>query len=341
MQRRYMSPPSNQIVCLTPVRNEAWILRKFLACASRWADQIILADNHSDDETPAIAAEFPKVRWLLNPATGYDEAARQRLLLAAGRKIPGPKVFVTLDADEFLSANYETSPEWRQIRTAPPGTLFLFDWMNVLPGFQRAWFAGRKPWALADDGSPHDQGTPFHSPRLSVPAGARPVRLQDIKVLHLQYVDWARMRSKHGWYECYECLLHPGKSQVELFREYHHMFPHARRPRLSQPLDPAWISGYERQGIAFREVLQTPYWWDRDVLRWIAEHGPARFAKAAIWHRDWAALRSQLAPGLSADCRDPRSLPRRWLHAYLHATCGFQDLRAVRGIDALLKFFGA
>ena len=36
------------VVCLTPVKNEAWILDRFLKCAGLWAEHIIIADQGAD-----------------------------------------------------------------------------------------------------------------------------------------------------------------------------------------------------------------------------------------------------------------------------------------------------
>ena len=36
-----------KIICLTPVKNEGWILERFLKCTSLWADYIIIADQSS------------------------------------------------------------------------------------------------------------------------------------------------------------------------------------------------------------------------------------------------------------------------------------------------------
>ncbi len=42
------------LICLTPIRNEAWILERFLQCASLWADYIIIGDQNSDDGSREI-----------------------------------------------------------------------------------------------------------------------------------------------------------------------------------------------------------------------------------------------------------------------------------------------
>ncbi|MGB8077207.1 MAG: glycosyltransferase family 2 protein, partial [Gallionella sp.] len=112
-----------KIICLTPVRNESWILEKFLKAASLWADHIIIADQFSDDDSREIAGRFDKVILIRNPSAEFNEPERQRLLIEAARKIEGPRLLITLDADEFLTANFHDSAEWEFIMHAPPGTV--------------------------------------------------------------------------------------------------------------------------------------------------------------------------------------------------------------------------
>ena len=73
------------VICLTPVKNEAWILERFLRCASLWADYIIIADQGSDDGSVEIATRFPKVILVENPSSIFNEPERQKLLLEAAR----------------------------------------------------------------------------------------------------------------------------------------------------------------------------------------------------------------------------------------------------------------
>src|SRR5689334_16635952 len=54
--RTTVSESSPRVVVVTPVRNEAWILDRFLAVASRFAERIIVADQRSTDDSRAICA---------------------------------------------------------------------------------------------------------------------------------------------------------------------------------------------------------------------------------------------------------------------------------------------
>ena len=100
------------LVCLTPVKNESWILHRFLKSASLWADHIIIADQNSTDNSREIALQYSKVILIENNAEEFNEPERQKLLIDKAREIEGKRVIIALDADEMLTSNFLTSPEW-------------------------------------------------------------------------------------------------------------------------------------------------------------------------------------------------------------------------------------
>ena len=67
-----------KIICLTPVLNEAWILDRFLKCASLWADHIIIADQGSTDGSVEIAKRYEKVIFIDNKTDGDFNEMKMR-----------------------------------------------------------------------------------------------------------------------------------------------------------------------------------------------------------------------------------------------------------------------
>jgi hypothetical protein len=162
---------------------------------------------------------------IINESTALrDNNHRQQLLISAARQTPGKRILFGLDVDEALSANFQASSEWEQICNAKPGTILRFHWANVLPGFQKVWIPlGRRAFGFVDDGSEH-RGARTHSPRVPQPPGAPVLDLEEIVVLHFQYLAWERMLSKHRWYQAWEWSVYRQRSAIEIFREYHHMY---------------------------------------------------------------------------------------------------------------------
>lgn len=305
------------VVCLTPVRNEAWILERFLRCASVWADRIIVADQGSDDGSREIARGFEKVRLIENPARRFNEPERQRLLIEAAREIDGPRLLVALDADEFLSANVVESPEWRTVLRAPPGTAVRFRWVTVLPGVRRFWdFPSRPLLGFMDDGTEHT-GRVIHSPRLPVDAAAGTLIVNRLAVMHYVGVDPERWKSKLRWYQCWEHLNRSERGPAELYRFYHKDL-HVPE-RAIREIPDAWLRGYRERGIDMTSVrVQDHYRWDEAVIELLAEHGPAAFRRLGIWDVNWRKRARSLGMDLpDAALRDPRTRLERLVHRWL------------------------
>ena len=324
-------------ICLTPTKNEAWIIRPFLAAALTWADRVIVADQGSTDGTLEHLRAIPCVDTVINESPVYDEAQRQKLLLSAARRLPGKRVLIGLDADEAVSANFADSPVWARLSGISPGTILRFRWANILPGFKEAWV----PKAYSAFGYVDDDceftGWRIHSPRVPQPPNAPVLDIDDVVVLHFQYVIWERMLRKQRWYQALEAIEHR-KGPLEIFRQYNHMFG-GWSPDEIQPVRPEWLSGYERAAIDFRSLRLEPItWWDREVVQMLMRHGPARLRKIAIWDSDWTAIAAQL--GIAANLSDPRSALDKVIHHVLKLSQGRRETLLVRLFEKSIRALG-
>ena len=328
------------LICLTPMKNEAWVLERFLQCASVWADHIIIADQRSDDGSREIALRYPKVILVDNPGTGYDEGERQRLVFEAARRIPGRRIMLAIDADEVVSANWRDSPEWQALREASPGTVISFRWANLMPDMTTCWLPpGDIPMGFVDDGvSGHSAGA-LHVPRLPRPAGAPWLRMQDVYVLHYQYTDWERMKSKQRHYQCLEVLDHPKRRAIDIFRQYHRM--DVVTPDQKQPVQTEWTIGYEERGIVMNIVnKEGAYRWDKEVVNLLIQHGPEKFRKCDIWDAEWNTLARGFGLTPAQTLADPRTPFEKRIHRWLHRTQGRSLDRTVRVRQRLLRLLG-
>ena len=92
-----------KIIVVTPVKNEDWILDRFLSVTSQFADLIIIADQNSTDKSIEICQRYPKVKLIQNNSEQYDEASRQILLLQTARElVPEHKIILALGAISSL-----------------------------------------------------------------------------------------------------------------------------------------------------------------------------------------------------------------------------------------------
>jgi hypothetical protein len=296
-------------------------------------------DDGSTDRSREIAARFPKARIVDNTAGHCHEPERRQRLLEVAREYAAPRLLLALDCDEALTANYTSSPEWQTLLSAPPGTVFWFTLLNLCPDMAKCWQVSYPfPFGFIDDGSAFSTSI-LHGTRIPTPYQQSHIHLRDIRVLHYQFTDWARMQSKHRWYECYERTTFPGKSVVDIYRMYHHMY--AIRPEELQPIHQEWVADYEAAGIDMTSVCRdSAYPWDREVLEMFKTHGLETFRYLDVWNANWAALatkfnqpwsRTNGAPGL-------RCGPRL-LRAWLRRTQPRAHSRWVRIVDRVLRRF--
>jgi hypothetical protein len=328
-----------KIICLTPVRNEAWILDRFLKAASIWADYIIIADQMSTDGSREIALKYSNVILIDNNTNQYNEADRQKLLINEARKIEGPKLLITLDADEFFTPNILESKEWKNIMNSKPGTIFTFQWANITPDFKRFWYGFYFPWGYMDDGEEHKDNNKIHSGRVPLPDNHPVVEIESIKVMHFQYTDWKRMESKHRWYQCMEVVNDDSRSSLKIFRQYHHMFAIPKESLINLPKD--WIGGYIEKGINL--IIKNSfdkYWFDDEVLDLFSEYGFSKFRKIAIWDAKWKRMirKSQYSGGLKY--KDPRKFLDKIIQRWMFFSQSKMHIKFFRRVDRLIiRFF--
>lgn len=270
-----MEQQKAQVICMTPTKNEEWIIERFVKAASLWADVIIIADQMSTDRTVDIALQYPKVRVITNTSKVFNENERQKLLIQEARKISGKRLLFALDADEFLTSNYIYSDEWNEMLYAEKGTVFNLKWPFIKDDFEHYWEA-KEPYnkfAFMDDNSPHI-GNAMHSIRIPIPAEAKERYLNEIMVMHFQYTDWRRMESKHLWYQCYERVQNPQKSYCEIFRMYHHMYSQHKFYSIPE----TWMAYYFDKGIELKYTFeQISFWWDTEVDQYFRDYGSDYF----------------------------------------------------------------
>jgi glycosyltransferase involved in cell wall biosynthesis len=326
-----------RVVCLTPVRNEAWILESFLAAASIWADTIIVTDQGSTDGSAEIAQAFPKVALVRNPSLRYCESDRQAILLTAARKLDGPRILVSLDADEFLSPAL-TTPDWfSQLAAAGPGAYTQVPFYNVRPGLRDGWI-GHKQFvpAWVDTGRLHVADI-IHSKRVPIADSDTKILAPDgAMVMHWQFVAPARMRSKHRWYIAWERLHRPMRSPVDVYRDYHHMDTISDQQICALP--PNWLEWYRERGVDLTKIADDgQHWWDEEVVIWLSKYGASYFARDAIWGYDWQRASAAFGEADAARFVDPRGIAVKAVHLWLSATQRYHRSVPVRVGDRLLR----
>jgi len=323
------------IIVLVPVKNEAWILKTFLECASLWADHIIVADQSSEDGSRELAAAYPKVTVIDNPGAEYSEVERQRLLIAAARRFPAPRLLMAIDADEIASANIINSPEWKVALQQPPGTVLGFAKVELYGSTEQYFLHSVEdknswiPFGYVDDGADHE-GSILHTCRIPQRADAPRFRLNDVVVLHFTRFNMLRAESKDRWYRCFERISFPDKNILTIHRLYD-FFERLKDKFNIRATHPDWFANYRKAGIQLDiSEADTIFWWDWDILRMFQKHGTAPFRYLDIWSVDWEALRLKgIADGVPGLPEQPVSVPRRLRDRLIRATLQWPHARSL------------
>lgn len=330
------------VICLTPVKNEEWIIEKFLKAASIWADKIIISDQGSTDRTVEIAKQFPKVTVIDNSKLkDFNEQEMRNPLFMEARKTPGKRLLVSLDADEMFTPNFK-SQEWETILTASEGTRFVFEMFHIRPDFQTVFTTFEICCAFMDDGSQYDVGL-IHVPRQPLRDDTPKIKLNDIAVLHFQFTNWERMERKQLWYQMFEHINNPSKSMVKLYRAYHWqkdlITTHTGR---EYPFNPKWVEKYSQYGVDITSVnIPATYHWDETIIEYINKYSIDYFKRIDLRDIDWMEKAKKYKDIDISKFKLHRTVTDKLLLNYLKRTQrkGFREKIYLRALDKIFALF--
>ena len=284
---------NRKIIVLTPVRNEAWILDRFLTVCSLFADHIIIADQNSSDGSLEIYSKYHKVYLINNNNANFNEADRQTLLLNAAREKFGiGNILLAIDADEILSANAMQSLEWSSMLNAKVGSILFFEKPTFLKNTSTVIRYNGKGWPLGyiDDGAIH-KPTQIHSTRIPTPEYAENIYFSEIKFLHYALVRLDAQASKERMYSMLENIKKTKSLRLRL-RHYNSQNDRSSEGDAHNKSDPSWFYNWDNLGIDMHTITSSNYYWyDFECLKLFNNYGINRFMLDDIWNFDWEKCR--------------------------------------------------
>ncbi len=322
-----------QVIVVTCAKDETWMMDRFLATSSRFADHIIVMDEMTGlTDATAIYKKYPKViLHKIDKPMRYD--FKRRFVFAEARKIQCDKrIIVALDADEILSANVLKSREWQTVLDAEPGTLINFQWVTLWKDVHQYRVTDPKVFGppyrsiWVDDGVSEipevgEQG--FHMAYTPLDAKKK-IYLNEIVCLHYQFCHWERTESKHRLYRAKEKAVIKKLSDIGIYRMYGYMNSMTFNP--TKPCPEHWFKGWEELGIDISSVIEENlYYFDLELLQLIDQHGADFFSRQDIWSADWkkiiAAAKAigKLNPDYQMKYPKP-SLANKLFHKYVQST---------------------
>lgn len=292
-------------IVMTPVRNEAWVLRAFLTATSRWADYIIIADQMSTDSSREIYKEFQsafasssasvsehhcELIVIDNKNPEFNEAERQAMLVAKAREVAAGRdtLLWGLDADEILPANWQDTADGQHILHSIPGDVFWFRWAQLAPDKKHYGESVYYPWLFHDDGvEPHGNFVrDMHSMRIPYPKEEKQMYyVNDFRVLHCGLLDPNRIAAKNRFYQFVDWELHHAPA-VLLATNY---AAHRKENQINDiryDLEPAAIA-FPFDFWSLIDIDSTHTWFDDYVHERLDKHPMSQLRKLDIWDEDF------------------------------------------------------
>ena len=324
-------------IALMPVRNEAHILPYTLPPLAQICDHIIIADQHSTDDTRAVIKKCAKAILIDNttppPPKGRFDSARQ-LLLDAARNFDGNNLIICIDADELpppaVFANIKNYVGERH----KPGTAFAtlgvnlwqdchhyaLPWQGrIVPCYHWLFYDHRqfsyeaKQWV-------HSARVPeeFYKPK-NYRRLPRPYCL-----LHFRWAFWQRSLWQQAWYHLMEFKNSnfdvTGIRRINQY--YYNTLPN--QTVLTRPLPPLWRHGYKPLPQSIENNAPSR---EKDVMAMIQQHGVEFFEPLNIWYVP--TLRQLF---LTHTGREPRPVPVKKVSIVMR-----QYLYPITPFDSILK----
>lgn len=302
---------NTKIIVVTLVKDEAWMLERFLSTCSQFADHIIVSDESTGlDNSLEIYLKYPKVILHHNAGSPVRADLRRQFVFQEARKISCDKrIIIAIDSDEILSANIFDSPEWNTVLNSEPGTLIYLQWVTLWksykyyrldsPNFYGTY--NRQIWV--DDGISEIPSVGYQEMHMAYnPLKAKKyLYLNDIVCLHYQCCNWQRMEAKHRYYRAHEKTNIQKLSDLAIYRIYGHFSSNAMTIKNSLP---KWYEGWIKMGIDVTSVATDDLThFDISVIEMFKKNGTDFFKFQDIWRVNWNELidRAQQARMVSLD----------------------------------------
>ena len=342
-------------IVMTPTRNEAWVIRAFLEATTRWADYVIICDQFSTDGTREIVAEYARqsndelsavkplndendvkraeVILIDNPNTEFNEAERQRILVAKAREVAAGRdtLLWGLDADEILAANAFETADWQKILHSKPGAVFWFEWAQLTHDKKHYYNPPAfYPWLFHDDGvEPHGNYVrEMHSMRIPYPLDEHDMSyVKDFRVLHLGPAPLNRVRAKERFYMFVDWQVNH-RPPYTMGRNY---IGSNAYPAEQFDLPEEWIYTTEKDGWSLWnnvELDETHCWMDDYIYERLDKFPKTTLVKLPIWTPEFMEY---------YHIHDPRPWYVRFVHWYLDKTQAHRSNICVRAIDKALR----
>lgn len=275
-----------KLVEIMPVRNEGWILGFSLRAALMWADQVVLLNHASTDNTEDIikevAAEHPGRVYYANSFDDvWKEMAHRQTLLEMARTL-GATHIATVDADEVVTGH--CIGMFREHTLLCDTDFSQLRWIHLWRDENHYRFDGRWRTQFATtgfrdnpkycwrtrEGYDHHHRAPFNATtyRHLISEGFLS------GLMHFQHVNWRRLLAKQAWYQMIEVTRWPGREPVEATRSKYEKTVDERGAVLAEVPWENWFGPYKHL-LKYLDLNAEP--WQDAKVKEMYSADPAKF----------------------------------------------------------------
>lgn len=272
-----------RLICLMPVRQDAWSLAASSRAALQWVDDLIVCENFvwADPATDEALPDDPRITHIYHDAPAWDEADIRLHMLDVGRRLGGTH-FALCDADEIATANL---PMRDMAADLKPGDGLRLPWLHLWRSLDKYRDDASPFGRLAQTSvlfcdhpsltyKPRDDGYQIHQ---RAPGGVMfaPAVTKGAGLMHMQHASWRRVVAKQVLQRLVEHLRYGATRSVkEINLRYRPTTDETGLVLRDVPAE--WWKGLE----GLRELIDVSAvpWQVDEVYRLLDTHGRQRFA---------------------------------------------------------------
>jgi hypothetical protein len=274
-------------ILLTPTKNEEWILEKTLPIFSKIADDIIVSDQNSRDNTLNILNQFKKVKIITNQRNYHSNEVRWDLLDTARKLYGSNNLILCLDADEYIPSNLFHKHKKYFFKNTP-GTAFQSPWVQLWKSESKyrsdsgVWSpkTNFKPFMFLDNGIstyPAEIIVNDHTSRIPT-KNILGIKTLKIPLIHLQFANWERAQVKQVWYMCSELIR--GGDATDINNKYINSITEDGL-KLSK-VKKEWVKDF-KNGIDIQTPDDNNLWYLKEIETMFKIKSPLFFKELNIW----------------------------------------------------------
>lgn len=275
-----------KLIGLMPARNEDWVLGLTARAALLWCDELVVLDHQSTDDTAKIMLELAheygeRFHFAVRGDALWNDMDVRQQLLVNGRSYGGTH-FAIIDADEILSGNL--LPVLREyVSQLPRHTIFQPPWVCLRDSIDKRMTSGvwakqyiscvfaDEPWChWKPQANGYDQHHRAPMGRAEIPF--RPLCHAHGGLMHLQFVNMARLRAKQAWYQLMERKRFGHIFTVAQIRERFALTVREAESAQLSDVPPSWWEPYRAKGwLKYLHPERDP-WQLAEYRRLLAEN---------------------------------------------------------------------